>query len=78
MTMSAEEFEKLTASPEAEITRLRRALEVAVSRVETLVGRVLACREKHPDAHAVTAIEGPAWIEEGRKALEPGSAAWNP
>jgi hypothetical protein len=78
VTLSPDEVERLTRSPEAEIDRLRRALDLAVTRIEILVGRARGCAEEHPGAHGVTAIEGPAWVEEGRAALSDAARRWYP
>ena len=78
MTISPDELERLTHSPEAEIERLRRALVLTGQRLELVVRRAAACQEEHPDAHVATVRDGPLWVEEAKKALEPGARLWFP
>jgi hypothetical protein len=69
MTLTPSELAELQ-SPEAKLERARLALRTAATRLEICLARMRACREEWPEAHAVSMIELPAWIENTRKAAE--------
>ena len=50
--------------------RRRCVFGVSITRMAMCLGRMQACREKHPDAHAVSVDEIPAWIAEMREVMD--------
>lgn len=50
--------------------RRRCEFKRAIVRLEICLGRMRACREEHPDAHAVSVDEIPAWIAEMKEVMD--------
>ena len=50
--------------------RRRHVFNVSIARLEICLGRMQACRNEHPDAHAVSVDEIPAWIAEMKGVMD--------
>jgi hypothetical protein len=59
----------IQGNPSERIRALAEMLDTATTRLEVALGRMRACRAEVPDAHAVSMLEIPAWIEEQRRTL---------